>query len=875
MNAFRNAFPAVGFSRPLLLTACLHFAASQPFSQEAPAWFETKDLPGADFYSIQKEFHRQREMREAMPKPAGSVLAKAAAEDYFAEEHDGYFQYKRWEAFMEPRVYPSGDVTLPSRSSEAVAAILGLDGSAPVSAAGNWRPIGPSIVPSSGGGAGRLNFIRFHPGNPDIMYVGSPGGGLWTTMNAGVGWTTSTDDLTVLGVSDLVIDPRNPMVQYMATGDGDGSDTRSIGVLKTLDGGKTWNTTGLIWQVSQGRRISKLLMNPENPAIILAAASSGIYRTMDEGATWTQVLSSGTKDLEFRPGDPDIVYASGTRFYKSVNGGASFTVSTALPTTARFAIAVSPADADVVYAIGTNQRDFQGFYRSSDGGNTFSTKSTSPNIMGYASNGSDVGGGQAFYNLALTVSHTDADLVMVGGINIWKSVNGGGNWTINSTNGSVHTDVHALEFLPGSGSILYAVSDGGIYKTLNLGTNWTNLGNTLSIAEMYRLGVSPHDPGRIMSGWQDNGTNLYSNGTWKHIYGGDGFECFFDWADTNYLYLETQNGGIVRTANGGRNWSNIAPSGQSGPWNTSWMQDPKDPLVLYYGNTNIWKSSNRGTNWAQLGTLPGSGSVRNIVIDPLNTRNLYGVKATALPRSTDGGATWSNIAAGLPTNLASINHLAVDHGNSNVLWAALSGYSAGNKVYKSVNGGAVWTAYSEGLPNLPVNYVIHQKNTNGGVYVAMDVGVYYRDNTLTAWLPFFSKLPNVSVRELEISYGRTVDENRLRAATFGRGLWETPLYNASPVVLAGNDGVPAAEGFSAVAEKGGRGVAIRFGSPKPGRYRAELTDLKGAVLRAQDLGTVSGWYQGRMDIGAGLVSGLHVLVLKGPAGSLAGRIVFE
>jgi hypothetical protein len=194
------------------------------------------------------------------------------------------------------------------------------------------------------------------------------------------------------------------MVQYMATGDGDGSDTRSIGVLKTLDGGKTWNTTGLIWQVSQGRRISKLLMNPENPAIILAAASSGIYRTTDEGATWTQVLSSGTKDLEFRPGDPDIVYASGTRFHKSVNGGASFTVSTALPTTARFAIAVSQADANVVYAIGTNQRDFQGFYRSSDGGNTFSTKSTSPNIMGYASNGSDVGGGQAFYNLALTLA---------------------------------------------------------------------------------------------------------------------------------------------------------------------------------------------------------------------------------------------------------------------------------------------------------------------------------------------------------------------------------------------------------------------------------------------------------------------------------------
>ncbi|MDB5104396.1 MAG: hypothetical protein JWP91_2085 [Fibrobacteres bacterium] len=862
-----------------ILAASASFAPATATSQEAPeprAWFEAREDAGANFYSIQREFYREEETREKQPEEGGNVLAKAAAGEFGEEEDDDLFQFKRWEAYMEPRVYPSGDVTLPSRRVEEAALFLGLNGTAMPPSAGNWKAMGPTVVPTSGGGAGRLNFIRFNPRDPNIMYVGSPGGGLWTTSNAGVGWTTSTDNLNVLGVSDIVIDPNDDRVQYLATGDGDGSDTRSIGVLKSVDGGKTWNKTGLDWAVSLGRRISKLVINPKDPRIIMAAASNGIYRTADAGVTWTVALNQSIiKDIEFKPDDPNVVYAAGGRFYKSVDGGSSFAPASNLPTTARFAIAVTAADPNVVYALGSNQRDFQGFYRSSDAGSSFSTKSTSPNILGYSNNGSDVGGGQAFYDLGLGVSPTDPDYVMVGGINIWKSTNGGGNWTIASGNSGVHTDVHAVEFAPGAGNIVWAASDGGIFKTVNGGTNWTNLGNTLSIAEMYRLGASPLDQGKVMSGWQDNGTNLLSNGTWKHIYGGDGFECFFDWADTNYLYVETQNGGIARTSNGGRNWSNISPPGQTGPWNTSWMQDPKDAQVLYYGSTNIWKSTDRGSNWSQMGTLPGSGSLRNIVVDPANNRIVYGVKATALGRTTDGGGTWTNIATGLPTGSASISHIAIDNGNPNTLWAALSGYSAGNKVFKSTNAGTAWINYSEGLPNLPANAIVFQKGTAGGVYVAMDVGIFYRDNSMSAWVPFFANLPNVSVRELEIFYGRTVDESRLRAATFGRGLWESPLFNASPSVSARAGLVPIAEGFTAVAEKGRRAVSIRFAAAKPEHYRAELTDLKGAVLQSRDLGMVSGPYQGRFEIEAPDRSGLYLMVLKSGQGKLAGRVMLE
>jgi photosystem II stability/assembly factor-like uncharacterized protein len=872
MYANLRAFVPRRISLTLLVAGTVNIQAENP---EPRAWFSTKEDTTANFYSIQREFYRAWEKEEDEAIKTGNPLAKSAASGFEEDEQDELFQFKRWESYMEPRVYPSGDLTLPSKAAEEAAPYFGLSGTTVPDMKGNWKSIGPNTIPTSGGGAGRLNFIRFDPRNPNTMYVGSPGGGLWFTNGSSTSnmtWKTNTDNITVLGVSDIVIDPEDTQIQYMATGDGDGSDTRSIGVLKSEDGGLTWNTTGLVWAVSLGRRISKLLMNPDNSSIILAAASNGIYRTADAGLTWTQVSTQSTKDMEFKPNDPNTIYAVGTRFYKSTNGGVSFASASNLPTVSRMSIAVTAANPNVVYVLGANQRDFQGFYRSSDGGNNFSTRATSPNILGYSSTGSDVGEGQAFYDLGMTVSPTNSEYVVICGVNVWISKDGGSNWKV-ASNG-VHVDVHAVEFYPGNENILFAVSDGGIYRTENGGTNWSNLGNTLAISEMYRFGVSARDPNKILSGWQDNGTNMLSGGIWKHVYGGDGFECFFDWADTNSLYAETQNGGLVKTTNGGKNWSNITPSGQTGPWSTAWIQDPKDAQVLYYGSTNLFKSSTRGSDWQQLGTLPGSGSVRNITVDPSNNKNIFVVKATSLARSTDGGNNWTSISTALPTSSASINHVTVDYANSNILWACLSGYTANTKVYKSTNGGTSWTNYSEGLPNLPANSIIPQKSTNGGVYVAMDVGVYYRDNSMSAWVPFFANLPNVSVRELDIYYAPNLNDSKIRVATFGRGIWESYLYNAEPPVSV-SKGKSAPKNFMAISEKHNHSITLSFTSEEAQPYSVEITDLKGAHLQSIDLGVVSKAYRGRLDLNASVPTGIQLITLKSPRGRNSYRLLLH
>ncbi|HRD40498.1 MAG TPA: glycosyl hydrolase, partial [Bacteroidia bacterium] len=202
--------------------------------------------------------------------------------------------------------------------------------------------------------SGRLNFITIHPAGSNTLFVGAPAGGLWKSTNGGTSWTTNTDFLTVTGCSDLAIDPSNPDIMYLATGDGDAGDTYSTGILKSTDGGNTWVATGLAWTVNQGRVIRRLIINPTNPQILIAATNVGIYRTTNAGTTWTQVFTTSTHDLEFKPGNPNTVYAGGATFRISNDGGATWaTVNAGLPTTGvnRMAVAVTPNDPNYVYVL--------------------------------------------------------------------------------------------------------------------------------------------------------------------------------------------------------------------------------------------------------------------------------------------------------------------------------------------------------------------------------------------------------------------------------------------------------------------------------------------------------------------------------------------
>ncbi len=773
----------------------------------AQDWTKKMNEPNANFYDIQKSFNKYWKKEERKEKLKSFFMLQKPTE----EGNESYILYKRWENFIEPRVYPSGDLNLLNEGNKEYEKLLTNPAQrSMMQSGGSWQSLGASVVPSGGGGAGRLNTVRFHPSNQNIIFVGSPAGGLWKTTTGGNAWTTTTDNLPSLGVNDIAIDPTNPNIMYIATGDDNGGDTYSVGVLKTVDGGITWQMTGLNYTVNQTRKMSRILINPNNPNMLFAGTSTGVYRSLNGGVTWLRVLNNNPiKDIEFKPGDPSTVYACTSKnFFRSTNTGASFSMigtTAGTPNAAfigRIAIAVTAANPNYVYFVCSNVSDnsFYGIYQSTNSGLTFSQKANSPNLMGWDPDGMD-GGGQAWYTLAIAASPINADEVVIGGVNIWKSQDGGSSWNINAHwygGGGVpyvHADIHDLIYRP-DGTELYAGCDGGIFKTGNGGSSWIDVSSGLQIGQMYRLGCSVTNANITLQGWQDNGTSLQNLTSWDRVIGGDGMECFIDWSNANYMYGEYQYGEIQRSSNGGGSFTDIKNNiTEDGAWITPWMQDPLASQTLYAGYKNVWKSTNRGNTWTAISSFNSNG-LTSLAVAPSNPQYIYAATGSIIYKTTNGGSTWTNITS--PGVGTSLTYIAVSATNPNIIWITHSGYSLGNKVFKSIDGGNTFTNISYDLPNIPANCVVSQTGTNEGVYVGTDLGVYYIDNTLTQWMPYNNGLPNVIIDELEIHYG----SNKLRAATYGRGLWETVIYNPSSSVPFAN--------FTADTTKGCPGVAVTF-----------------------------------------------------------------
>ncbi len=751
------------------------------FNSHAQTWVNKMQDTSENFYSIQQEFNSYWQN-----KPY--------------ERGKGYKAFRRWEWFTEPRVYPTGDMKLASRAKafeefqkyliqnpSAAQKIRSANASL---TSGNWTSMGPYGSPI-GGDAGRITFIRFMPGNLNTIFVGTGAGGMWESTDGGTTWATNTNSLAVLGCSDLAINPVNTSIMYLATGDIDAGDTYAVGVLKSTDGGVSWTTTGLSWNVSSQMRIGRLLINPLNPDILFAATSGGIYRTNNGGTTWSMIKSGGFKDMEYRPNDTSTVYAAtATSFYKTTTGGntsASFVqITSGLPTAgARQVISVTPADPNYVYILrSASDNSFGGVYRSINSATSFTLMSSTPNIFGWDPNGTDTGG-QGWYDIACGVSPTNKNEIICGGVNSWKSINGGATWTLNSHwyggggRPYVHADLHAVEY--STGTTCYLGTDGGIARTTNSGTSWTTINGQMDIAQVYRIGQSTTTPNYVLSGHQDNGTNLLNGTTWTEVYGGDGADCFVDWNNNNTLVESYVNGDFNISNNAGGSWTSIS-AGLTGTaaWVAPIIQSPHAANTYYCGYQQVYKSTNKGTTWTQLGNVSSSGSLLYLAAAPSNSLVLYAASASGLYKTGNGGTSWSTISSSLPTGVAQITRMVVDNTDANNVFVTFSGYSANNKVFATTDGGSTWTNISTGLPNLPVNCIIYSNNSNDAIYVGTDVGVYYRDGSMTSWTPFMTGLPNVVVNDFEIFY----PTGKIRAGTYGRGVWQSDLFSnpsSSPI----------------------------------------------------------------------------------------------
>lgn len=699
----------------------------------------------------------------------------------YKKKGSGYKPFKRWENYWKNLVNEQGRIVTPqelwqvweqkskSKSSRNSNSAMALPPS-------NWTPIGPFTHTNTGSwssGQGRVNFVYVDPTTSSTIYVGSPAGGIWRSIDNGSTWTPLSDNLPQIGVSGIVVDQTNSNVIYIATGDKDASDTYSIGVLKSIDGGVTWNTTGLTF-TGTSSTAGDIIMHPTNNQILWCATSAGVYKTSNGGTTWavTQTGDFAQGSIRLKPGDPTTVYAvNNNRFYRSTNTGDTFTaITTGLPfTSSRLILDVTPANANYIYILSaTTGNAFQGIYKSVNSGTNWTKTSGTTDVFE---------GTQSWYDLAFAVSTTNADEIFTGCLNVWKSTNGGtavtkvNNWSSPSAVTYTHADIHFLRYY---GNKLFCGSDGGIYMSSDNGASFTSLTAGIQTSQFYKIAVSKQSAAKMVGGLQDNGGHAYSNSAWKNYYGADGMDTAVDPNNSNKFYgFIQQGGGLYISSDAGNSLGSSvdAPAGETGDWVT--------PLTingageLFSGFSKLFKLT--GSAWVQQNTTNlGTGNIQQIAVDPSNDNNMFFSKGATLYKSADKGITFTNVYSASST----ITSICVNYSNSNIVYLTTSG--TGGLALKSTNGGLAFTSFSTNLPAIAKNVIKHQgRHSLNPLYIGTTLGVYYRDDSMTQWEPFETNLPNVSVQDLEIN----LEDNIITAATYGRGIWQSPV----PVEAPAND----------------------------------------------------------------------------------------
>ncbi len=727
--------------------------------------------PDANFFQIQSAFTKYWENR---PITRGC----------------GWKPFKRWESMMQSRVSPEGRMPAPDEVMKAYNDFMSQHDNA-TTLTGNWISQGPFFTEGGYKGLGRINAIAFHPTNPDIIYIGAPAGGLWVSTTGGNSWTTTTDVLPTLGVSAIAIDPLNPATIYIGTGDRDASDAPGVGVMKSTDNGATWQMSN---NGMDNRIVGHLLIDNTNPDILYAGTTAGLYKTINGGADWVLKINGAFKNMAFKPGNNNTIYATRTgSFYRSTDAGETWNQTTAgLLGGSRGIIAVTPANPEIVYfLVSQNDNGFSGLYRSLDAGLTFTQMSDSPNIMDWSCDGSG-SGGQAWYDLALTADPVNANIIYAGGVNVWKSTNGGANWQISGHwyGGcgvpAVHADQHIFTVNPVNNRI-YIGNDGGIYWTGNSGAQWNDISNGLAISQAYKIGQSATEDDLVANGYQDNGTSLFDQGTWTPIGGGDGMECAIDQLNSNYRYTTVYYGAINRVI--GYNPAQIAGNGvnginEEGAWVTPFILDENDPNIMFIGYKNIWRSVNvknasaSGVIWKKISDI-NTSNVTVLEQSPVNRELLYASSGSAFYVCTNAlqdNPTWMNITAQLPAT-AEISDIESSPFEENTVYITQD-----KQVFKSTDNGLTWADITGGLPAIHYSGIVYYKNSQEGLYVCSDAGVFYKDNSLADWLPFSLGLPAaVKATELEIYYSPVSPAgDRIKVGTFGRGMWKSELYFTAP-----------------------------------------------------------------------------------------------
>ncbi|MBP8274882.1 MAG: hypothetical protein KAY59_10645, partial [Acidobacteria bacterium] len=776
----------------------------------------------------------------------------------------------------------------------------------------NYRQAGPSR-------GGRVTSVTGVPSQPKTFYMGVASGGVFRTIDSGVTWTPITDGQIPLGsIGSIAVADSNPDIIYVGTGsDGVRSNVSTgRGIYKTTDGGKTWAFAG----IRDGGQTGAIRIHPTNPDIAIAAMTGdifkanterGVFKTTDGGKSWKKVLyvndQMGAMDVEFKPGDPNTVYAwmsrlerkpwtitsggpasAGAGFYKSTNGGDTFAkIPTGLPTDliGKGNLATTAANPARIYAL-VEAKPGGGLYRSDDSGQTWAQVNATPGLVQ-----------RPFYYTTIGADQKNADIVYAGAEGFYKSVDGGKTL---QTMRTPHGDNHDIWVNPNDGNIMVQSNDGGANVSVDGGRTWSSIMNQVT-GEFYAVWTDNAFPYNLYGAQQDDSTVMFPSTNapmnWAAVQGGPGCETgpivphptdpntVYGSCKGQYEVLDKRSGQTKQYWIGGQSLYGNAGGEliyrfqRVSPMNTS----PFDPNVLYYGSQFVHRTRDKGVTWEKISPdltefpsccqgASGEPITRDVTGEEFYS-TLYAISESTLEKGViwtgandgpfsvtrDDGKTWARVT---PKDLETGGRVAfIDpspHRRGSAYFAVYR-YMLGDYapyIYKTNDYGKTWTRLTDGKNGIPADtptrVVREDPNREGLLYAGTEFGMYVSFDDGGHWQPFFQNMPQIPINDIK------VHKKDLLVATQGRAFWV--LDNLSVLHQIGSATTTDAvklyaprDGYRTRVSPNTLGPTFEYYLPAApqGAVTIDVLDAKGAVVNTYSSETPAGGAGGRGGRGGG------------------------
>jgi hypothetical protein len=687
---------------------------------------------------------------------------------------------------------------------------------APMAGACNWVPLGPAPYAltkndNKKSSSGRIRSVAIDPLMPSRMYIGTAAGGVWKSTDSGKSWVPKTDDQFSLAIGALAIDPVNSNIVYAGTGEMvPGSDLAFYygrGLLRSADYGETWTEVGATeFDLDE---ISRIVIDADSPSTLYVAATDGLWESTDSGNTWGSISTvpycTDVVLVKDSPQPPRLIAGfknEGILQFEQLAGTWNEIAKPAIPGTPagtrRVVLGVCRTQPQVIYAAFCDSDQFLAHVaRSDDGGQNWTAKAQPTSQNGRIE--------QAHYDLVIQPHPIDPDLVFLGVAHLFMSTDGGLSWSSSVAAHSttqptrLHDDFHVIVFHPTDPNKVFVGGDGGLFWSPDVGATWGAANLDISTIQLYDLGQHPDYEAIMIAGSQDNGGSHYSGAPiWRRHWVVEGSRNEMQ-GDTviaqidphePYFHYYGVPGQFWASSDAGRFFPTHTVVTAGTEWLVPFYLDPGAPGVVYTGGDHLQRSPDRGSSWTQISGVPLPNPIRSIASHASNPDRMYvgTVGGEVFRFSRPAGGTWDSNSVddlditltGLPAGIG-ISSLAVDESGgvwatvSDVFRAEATGEFTNHHVYRLGPDAQSWETKSDGLEQAnPINTIVIDPKDSSRLYCGGDRGVFSWDAPTQQWRAMDQGLPNAPVFKLMIHEA----SRKIRAATYGRGVWERSLDGA-------------------------------------------------------------------------------------------------